>query len=223
MKNPELRPWVAQVDGENPLWKTFAAQEKLAKHQLTQFQHYYALLVEWNERINLTRIITLPDVLNYHFSDSLRFGDCIADTTQHLSLVDVGTGAGFPGIPLAIKYPHFTITLLEVTNKKVLFLKEVIQALQLEHITVDTHDWRTYLHHNSLRINYVCARASLQVPELMRIFDEGAFYMNTQVVYWASHQWEMPPDYKPLLLRDYGYDVGEKKRRLIFLRQPSRW
>lgn len=222
MKNPELiSPWFQDADLNNPLWQSFAAQEQLTETQLLQFQYYFALLVQWNQRINLTRIITLPDVLSYHFSDSLRFADCLTDSTQRLSLVDVGTGAGFPGIPLIIKYPHFTITLLEVTNKRVLFLREVIAALALENISVDTRDWRTYVHHTRTRIDYVCARASLQVSELLRIFDEGPFFARTQVVYWASQHWEMPLEYAALLVRDYGYVVGDKKRRLIFLTQQT--
>lgn len=210
MKNPEIT-----ID---PLWVAFAEREQLTTAQLQKFQDYYTLLREWNQRINLTRIITLPDVLNYHFSDSLRLGDCIADLSKSVSLVDVGSGAGFPGIPLSIKYPHFKITLLEVTQKRVTFLREVIKTLGLTNVTIDTRDWRTYIHHLHDSLDYVCARASLQVPELMRIFQEGPRFAHTQVVYWASQQWEIPAEYAPSLVRDYVYSVGEKKRRLIFLR-----
>lgn len=222
MKNPEFKnPSLHDADIGNPLWQLFAAQEQLSARQLEQFQQYYALLVAWNQRINLTRIITLPDVLNYHFSDSLRFADCISNPQQKVAIVDVGTGAGFPGIPLAIKYPHFDITLLEVTQKRVLFLKEVIAALGLTNITVDSRDWRTYAHHTRTPLEYICARASLQVPELMRIFDEGPRYARTQVVYWASQHWEVPAEYASAVVRDYSYVVGDKQRRLIFLKQPS--
>jgi 16S rRNA (guanine527-N7)-methyltransferase len=214
MKNPEFSP--------NGLWSIFAEREQLTQAQLKQFQHYYTLLTTWNQRINLTRIIELPDVLNYHFSDSLRFGDCLPDSEKSVSLVDVGSGAGFPGIPLAIKYPHFTITLLEVTQKKVIFLQEIIAVLGLANVTIDTRDWRTYMHHVHDPLDYVCARASLQVPELMRIFQEGPRFAHTQVVYWASQQWELPAEYASSLVRDYDYVVGEKKRRLIFLKQLTR-
>lgn len=222
MKNPELKNLqLPDADIGNPLWQTFAVQEQLTPSQLKQFQQYYALLVTWNQRINLTRIITLPDVLNYHFSDSLRFADCIPNPQQAIAALDVGTGAGFPGIPLAIKYPHFNITLLEVTQKRVLFLQEVIAKLGLKNVTIDTRDWRTYAHHTRTPLDYVCARASLQVPELMRIFDEGPRYARTQVVYWASQHWKAPSEYASAIVRDYSYVVGDKQRRLIFLKQPS--
>jgi 16S rRNA (guanine527-N7)-methyltransferase len=214
MKNPEFNP--------NSLWSAFAEREQLTAAQLQQFQAYFTLLQAWNQRINLTRIIELPDVLNYHFSDSLRFGDCLPDSKKSLSLVDVGSGAGFPGVPLAIKYPHFTITLLEVTQKKVIFLQEIIAVLGLTNVVIDTRDWRTYMHHIENPLDYVCARASLQVPELMRIFQEGPRFAHTQVVYWASQQWEVPAEYASSLVRDYGYLVGDKKRRLIFLKQLTR-
>jgi 16S rRNA (guanine(527)-N(7))-methyltransferase RsmG len=214
MKNPEFSP--------NGLWSAFAEREQLTQAQLQQFQHYYTLLTTWNQRINLTRIIELPDVLNYHFSDSLRFADCLPDSKKSVSLVDVGSGAGFPGIPLAIKYPHFTVTLLEVTQKKVIFLQEIIAVLGLTNVTIDMRDWRTYIHHVHDSLDYVCARASLQVPELMRIFQEGPRFAQTQVVYWASQQWELPAEYASALVRDYGYQVGDKKRRLIFLKQLTR-
>lgn len=220
MKNPEFGSWSVHADMQNPLWQSFATQESLTHEQLLQFQQYFALLVEWNQRINITRIITLPDVLAYHFSDSLRFGDCVEIPAAGLSLIDVGTGGGFPGIPLRIKYPQLKITLLEVTQKRVLFLQEVINTLGLTHIVIDTRDWRTYLHHTTTKIDYVCARASLQVPELMRVYDEGPLYAHTQVVYWASTQWEIPSEYMSCLVRDYAYQVGEKNRRLIFLKQP---
>ncbi len=222
MKNPEISSTLADADIKNPLWQIFAEQEQLTAAQLAQFQTYYALLVEWNQRINLTRIITLPDVLHYHFSDSLRFADCVPQVDAPLSLVDVGTGAGFPGIPLAIKYPHFSITLIEVTQKRVTFLKEVIAQLGLTHVTVDTRDWRTFVHHTRTPFDYVCARASLQVPELLLIFEEGPFFARTKVVYWASQHWEMSAECAVGLVQDYAYEVGDKKRRLIVFKQSVR-
>jgi 16S rRNA (guanine(527)-N(7))-methyltransferase RsmG len=219
MKNPEFGCWSLHADIQNPLWQAFALQEQLTAEQLLRFQQYFGLLVAWNQYINITRIITLSDVLAYHFSDSLRFGDCV-DATKKITLVDVGTGGGFPGVPLRIKYPQMHITLLEVTQKRVLFLQEIIKVLGITNITIDTRDWRTYLHHAS-SIDYVCARASLQVPELMRVYNAGRLFQNTQVVYWASAQWELPSEYDSCLVRDYTYHVGEKKRRLIFLTHPN--
>lgn len=210
MKNPEIT---------NPLWRSFAAQEELTETQLQQFQHYFALLSEWSERINITRIITLSDVLNYHFRDSLEFGRTVTMPSAGFTIIDVGTGGGFPGIPLAIKYPQLRVILLEVTQKKVVFLREVIEALGLTNVTIDTRDWQTYLHHANTKIDFVCARASLQVPELMKVFDAGPLYARTAVIYWASQQWEAPAEYQGSVTLDHRYQVGEKIRRIIFLKR----
>jgi 16S rRNA (guanine527-N7)-methyltransferase len=219
MENPEFSLWFANADVDNPLWESFAQRENLTPKQLKQFQHYYALLVAWNQRINITRIIALSDVLAYHFSDSLEFGRVVQIPVDGFTIIDVGTGGGFPGIPLAIKYPQLRIVLLEVTQKKVVFLQEVIIALNLPQVTINKIDWQNYLHHAEIKPDFVCARASLQVPELIKVFQAGPLFSQTQVVYWASKQWKMPAEYAAAIVRDHHYQVGEKIRRLIFLKK----
>lgn len=103
------------------------------EEQLKQLEDYYNLLVEWNKKINLTRIIKKEDVYLKHFYDSLTIIKAI-DLTNKKSLCDVGTGAGFPGIVLKIFYPNLEITLLDSKNKKILFLEEVIKKLNLKGI-----------------------------------------------------------------------------------------
>jgi 16S rRNA (guanine527-N7)-methyltransferase len=105
----------------------------LAPAQLQQFAHYRALLLEWNQRFNLTAITNPQDVLTKHFLDSLAllFALPPAERKKHLRLLDVGSGAGFPGLPLHIAFPDWRVTLLEATGKKVHFLETVISALGL--------------------------------------------------------------------------------------------
>lgn len=105
----------------------------LTDKQLSQLEEYYKLLVEWNEKINLTRIIEHGDVYLKHFYDSLTISKVI-DLNQDLTLVDVGTGAGFPGIVLKIAYPNLKITLIDSLQKRVNFLNEVINKLGLNDI-----------------------------------------------------------------------------------------
>ena len=100
----------------------------LTDKQLSQLENYYKLLVSWNEKINLTRIIEHDDVYLKHFYDSLTITKVI-DLNKDLTLVDVGTGAGFPGIVLKIAYPNLKITLIDSLQKRVNFLNEVIKEL----------------------------------------------------------------------------------------------
>jgi 16S rRNA (guanine527-N7)-methyltransferase len=103
--------------------------------QEQQFEQYYQMLVAANEQFNLTTIIKKDEVYVKHFYDSIITLDyTIAKNTN--SLCDIGSGAGFPGIPLKIVYPHLSVTLIEPTSKKVMFLKSVIETLQLDKTVV---------------------------------------------------------------------------------------
>ncbi len=100
--------------------------------KVRKFTRYYELLIEWNKKINLTSIVEKDDVVVKHFVDSIaliRFTDL-----TDLSVIDVGTGAGFPGIPLKIMVPDCNIVLLDSLNKRIGFLQNVIDELGLEKI-----------------------------------------------------------------------------------------
>lgn len=111
---------------------------ELTEEQLSDLERYYELLIEWNEKMNLTALTEPQDVALKHFCDSillLKYADIPSDS----SLIDVGTGAGFPSIPIKIVRPDIKLCLLDSLNKRLTFLAEVVKELNLEDVKI-VHD-----------------------------------------------------------------------------------
>ncbi len=106
----------------------------LSEKQIEQFIIYYEMLVEWNQVMNLTAITEYDEVMKKHFLDSITLIKAF-DVSKKVSVIDVGCGAGFPGLALKIAYPELQVTLLDSLNKRINFLNEVITKLGLEGIT----------------------------------------------------------------------------------------
>jgi len=213
-------------------WVNFINKYNLTTQQATQFKHYLDLLVEWNNKFNLTAITNEAEIIKYHFDDSLAISKHLDFQTLQTT-ADIGTGAGFPGLALKILFPHLHMILIEVNNKKRSFLAHVAQELELENVIIYAEDWRTFLrtvpNKNTLvrgphlkcnteweQIDYFFARASLQPEELVRVFKPSCAYKNAILVYWASEQWKPEKREACFVEKEIVYTLDTVQRKLIF-------
>ena len=118
---------------EGMLEKSKILGVRFSVEQIEQFYKYMNLLIEWNEKMNLTAITEPKEIILKHFIDSITILKYIDDNSK---LVDVGTGAGFPGVPLSIMNPTLKITLVDSLNKRLIFLEEVVKELNLKNIEI---------------------------------------------------------------------------------------
>lgn len=139
----------------------------LSEKQAFQFEKYLYLLQEYNKVMNLTGITEENEVYEKHFYDSLLFS--FGENLNGLTLIDVGSGAGFPGIPLAIAYPNLTITLLEPLNKRCSFLNIVVKELDLKNVTIICERAEIYSRENIEKYDIATARAVSKLNILLEI------------------------------------------------------
>lgn len=208
---------IQDIFGQSALliWQNFIKVEQLSELQSQQFEQYIILLDEWNKKTNLTRIVEFPDMVAYHLQDSIAIRKFV-NINERIGIADVGSGAGFPGIPLKILFPDVPMVLVEVNLKKVAFLEAVIEKLNLPHCHISTLDWRTFLRVAPYEIDLFCARASLQPEELLRIYKPSSAYKQALLVYWASKQWEPNQADSKYLIKKESYTVDFKSRVFAF-------
>ena len=135
--------------------------------QWEQFEHYRQELLDWNTRVNLTAITNPEEVLIKHFLDSLSL--LMAYDSPQTRLLDIGAGAGFPGLPLKIVRPQWDVMLLEATGKKVTFLQHMIETLELENVVAIYGRAEELAHKPEYRASFdiVTARAVAALPMLL--------------------------------------------------------
>lgn len=209
-----------QVRGDlaHQTWEKLIKDFSLTPQQRDLFERYATLLVEWNKKFNLTAILEPEKIVQAHFYDSLKIADFI-NFNEIFAVADVGTGAGFPGIPLKIVYPHLKVVLIEVSSKKRTFLEYISKEFGLDNVVVVGDDWRTFLRKTSYKIDYFFARASLQPEELVRIFKSNSLYNNALLVYWASKQWASGKQEARFVKKEVAYTLDDVQRKYVFFAQ----
>ena len=143
---------------------------ELNARQLEQFQAYYRELADWNRRVNLTAVTEYREVQVKHFLDSLSlYSVCAGGPTDGLKVVDVGAGAGFPGLPLKLALPDIQLTLVESVGKKARFLEHLVRALGLSGVDVLTGRAEALAHDAELRESFDLAvsRGVAKLPVLL--------------------------------------------------------
>jgi len=139
--------------------------------QLEQFESYYRMLVEWNRSVNLTRITSYEDVQLKHFLDSLTVASVLPADLRQGKMIDIGTGAGFPGLPLKIAFPDIKMALMEATAKKTAFLMEAVSKLMFPDVSVINGRAEEIGHQASHREQYdvALARAVAELASLAEL------------------------------------------------------
>jgi len=155
--------------------KLESGAKKLGLHlnsqQLEQFHIYYQELIDWNQRMNLTRITDYEEVQIKHFLDSLTVALALKPPIGSVSLIDVGTGAGIPGVPLKILLPDIKLVLLDATAKKAAFLHHIKHKLGLDNVDIVVGRAEDVAHEAQYREKFelVLSRAVAQLPTLVEL------------------------------------------------------
>lgn len=203
---------------EERAFEQFVHEFNLSTRQQEQFLQYLHLLLQASQQFNLTAILDAHNVIDFHFRDSLI-------VTKHMQLdkyqgiADIGTGGGLPGIPLKICYPEIPMTLIEVKKKKLEYLQQVIDQLQLPDSQACDLDWRTFLRKTAYNIDLFLSRASLHTDELMRMFKPSCYYNKATLVYWASKTWQMSHIEQPFFAKEIPYNIKNKQRKLVVFKK----
>ena len=153
-----------------------------SESQIQLFVRHYELLLKWNEKVNLTSVIDPQQAVWLHFIDSLLFVETEKFQVLHKTVVDIGSGAGFPGIVMAIACPQLTFLLFDSNAKKTMFLKNVVSELDLKNVKVIHQNIKEYIQQKKKKFDIAVARALMPWPQWCEIAkkiisDDGVFFL----------------------------------------------
>ena len=194
----------------------------ITEEQLEQLDKYYKILIEWNEKINLTRIIEEKEVYLKHFYDSLTLIKVI-NLNQVKTLCDVGTGAGFPGIVLKIVFPNLKVTLIDSLQKRVTFLNEVIKEINLKDI--EAKHCRGEEHKGQYEV--VTSRAVANIEKLVNytmhlVSEDGVFIAmkgNLEKELTKEVEKKLKKKYQIVKIEEFYLPIENSKRSLVVIKK----
>ena len=189
--------------------------------QLEKLNKFYNLLIEWNKKINLTRIVDEKDVYLKHFYDSLTITKEV-DLSKVNTLCDVGTGAGFPGIVLKIMYPNLQVTLIDSLQKRVNYLNEIIKVLELTNIEAIHSRGEDY----KGNFDVVTSRAVANIEKLVKytmhlVSKNGVFIAmkgNIDNELTDSIKQKLSKKYKIIKINKFKLPIEESDRSLVVMK-----
>lgn len=195
---------------------------ELTKEQLNQLDKFYKLLIEWNNKINLTRIVGEEEVYLKHFYDSLTIAK-VLDLKEKKTLCDVGTGAGFPGVVLKIVYPNLKVTLVDSLLKRVNYLNEIIKELELTDIEA------IHVRGENFRGNFdvVTSRAVANIEKLikytMHLIDNNGVFIalkgNIDNELIDSVKQKIEKKYKIIKIEKFKLPIEESQRSILVIKR----
>ena len=189
--------------------------------QLEQLDQFYNLMIEWNEKINLTRITEKKEVYLKHFYDSLTLNK-VVDLKSIKTLCDVGTGAGFPGIVLKIVCPNIKITLIDSLQKRVNYLNEVIKRLNLTDIEAIHTRGEDYKGKYEVVTSRAVANIEKLVEYTMHLVEKNGLFVamkgNIEEELTDSVQQKIAKKYKIEKIVKFKLPIEESQRSLVVLK-----
>lgn len=155
---------------------------KASQDTYSKIQAYISLLIRWNQRISLTTVTDPLEIVRFHFGESMFAASVVP--IENGRLADVGTGAGFPGLPLKIARPQISLTLIESNLKKCAFLGEVVRALELDGVEVVSGRMESAIQRKQ-RFDFITARAVGKIDQILK-FGKEALTATGTVVMWMG-------------------------------------
>jgi len=192
-------------------------QVELSELQLNQFEVYFKFLIEYNKITNLTRITDEEEVYFKHFYDALTIIKSV-DFNSIKTLCDMGAGAGFPSIPLKIIYPHLYITIIDSLGKRITFLKQLIEKLNLEHVFLVYDRIENYAKNHHNQFDLVTARALGKLPLILELGLPMNKIDSFFVAYKSKNYKEELSDSSNALIQ-----LGGKLEKVVFFEIPHQY
>lgn len=190
---------------------------KLNENQIEIIKKYISFLNEENKNYNLTGFKNEEDIFSGNIEDAL-FGTISNLIKNKKNIADVGTGAGIPGLILAIKYPEKNFYLIEVQKKRILFLEKALNLLEIKNCKIIDLDYKTFLRRKLYDVDLFITRASLKLNDLLFLFSNSSKYNNKSLVYWASKNWNLSVDewaFENLKINENKYLLKNKERYIL--------